>query len=229
MQDRFHASFPLERPSPWFPHARRRAGAVRRFHFRPRQQAGRPSPPTKVPIDLLMAPQALPDLWIGDANAPITMIEYASMTCSHCARFQYRLLPRAQGQLHRQGQGALLPARIPARSAGGRGRHAGALRGRQARGRWSSSCSSSRRTGLSSTIRSTPCRTPSSRPAWARRLSKPASTTRACSTRSNAVREEAGQEVPRHGDADLLHQWRQARRRNSARPDRRGPRPLPQK
>ena len=49
---------------------------------------------------------------------------------------------------------------------------------------WSSCCSSSRRTGPSSTIRCRPCATPSSRPAWARRRSTPASTTRPCSTRS---------------------------------------------
>ncbi len=27
------------------------------------------------------------DLVIGDKNAPITIIEYASMSCSHCANF----------------------------------------------------------------------------------------------------------------------------------------------
>jgi protein-disulfide isomerase len=38
-------------------------------------------------VDQLMAPGALPDLWLGDAKAPITIIEYASMTCGHCATF----------------------------------------------------------------------------------------------------------------------------------------------
>ena len=38
-------------------------------------------------VDQLMAPGALPDLWIGDAKAPVTIIEYASMTCGHCATF----------------------------------------------------------------------------------------------------------------------------------------------
>ena len=41
--------------------------------------------PTKIPLDQLLAPQALPDLWLGDPKAPVTIIEYASMTCSHCA------------------------------------------------------------------------------------------------------------------------------------------------
>lgn len=39
------------------------------------------------PVDQLMAKQALPDVWIGRENAPVTIIEYASMTCSHCASF----------------------------------------------------------------------------------------------------------------------------------------------
>ena len=33
------------------------------------------------------------DRVMGDANAPITMIEYASMTCPHCARFSNTVLP----------------------------------------------------------------------------------------------------------------------------------------
>jgi protein-disulfide isomerase len=42
----------------------------------------------KVPLDLLMAEQPLPDLWMGDPKAPVTIIEYASMTCGHCAQFE---------------------------------------------------------------------------------------------------------------------------------------------
>ncbi len=35
----------------------------------------------------LMAEGALPDVWEGSKDAPVTIIEYASMTCSHCAHF----------------------------------------------------------------------------------------------------------------------------------------------
>lgn len=42
---------------------------------------------TKASTDQLMAKQALPDVWMGKENAPVTIIEYASMTCSHCASF----------------------------------------------------------------------------------------------------------------------------------------------
>lgn len=48
---------------------------------------------TTVPIDQLMAKEALPDIVVGKANAPVTVIEYASMTCSHCARFHAETYP----------------------------------------------------------------------------------------------------------------------------------------
>ena len=46
-----------------------------------------------VPIDELMAKEALPDISQGKADAPITVIEYASMTCSHCAEFHEKTYP----------------------------------------------------------------------------------------------------------------------------------------
>ena len=62
------------------------------------------------------------------------MIEYASMTCSHCAGSPPKPSRCSRSQLYRQGQGALRLARISARSARRRRRHAGPLLGRQARG-----------------------------------------------------------------------------------------------
>ncbi len=44
------------------------------------------------PADLLK-PDALPEMTMGDDKAPVTVIEYASMTCSHCARFQEATFP----------------------------------------------------------------------------------------------------------------------------------------
>ena len=41
----------------------------------------------------LMAPAPLPDIVEGKADAPITVIEYASMTCPHCARFHNDVYP----------------------------------------------------------------------------------------------------------------------------------------
>lgn len=39
------------------------------------------------------APSDSDDLVLGDADAPITMIEYSSLTCSHCASFHANTLP----------------------------------------------------------------------------------------------------------------------------------------
>jgi protein-disulfide isomerase len=46
----------------------------------------------------LMAPGALPDIWIGAADAPVTVIEYASMTCPHCAAFHQATYPALKSQ-----------------------------------------------------------------------------------------------------------------------------------
>lgn len=35
----------------------------------------------------LMAEPATKDLWIGKPDAPVTIVEYASLTCGHCAHF----------------------------------------------------------------------------------------------------------------------------------------------
>ena len=48
---------------------------------------------TKVPVDELMAPNALPDIVQGHADAPVTVVEYASMTCTHCAAFHAGTYP----------------------------------------------------------------------------------------------------------------------------------------
>ncbi len=44
-------------------------------------------------VDELMKPGTLPDLVQGKEDAPITIIEYASMTCPHCAAFHKSTYP----------------------------------------------------------------------------------------------------------------------------------------
>ncbi|MCB1383307.1 MAG: DsbA family protein [Notoacmeibacter sp.] len=41
----------------------------------------------------LMEAGALPDQWLGDEKAPVTIIEYASTTCGHCAHFHETTWP----------------------------------------------------------------------------------------------------------------------------------------
>jgi protein-disulfide isomerase len=41
----------------------------------------------------LMQPGPLPELSLGKADAPVTIIEYASMTCPHCAHFHKTVYP----------------------------------------------------------------------------------------------------------------------------------------
>ena len=43
-----------------------------------------------------MAAGPLGDRVLGKATAPVTVIEYASLTCPHCANFQKNLFPRVK-------------------------------------------------------------------------------------------------------------------------------------
>jgi len=63
--------------------------------------AGGPAPPidkaTYVPPQQeLMAPGPLGDRVLGKATAPVTVIEYVSLTCPHCSNFQKTLFPRVK-------------------------------------------------------------------------------------------------------------------------------------
>ena len=46
-----------------------------------------------VPVADLMKPDAQPDLALGSEKAPVTIVEYASMTCPHCAHFEETTFP----------------------------------------------------------------------------------------------------------------------------------------
>ena len=50
--------------------------------------AADPIPPAE-----LMKPDALPEMSMGNEKATVTVIEYASMTCPHCAHFQETTFP----------------------------------------------------------------------------------------------------------------------------------------
>jgi protein-disulfide isomerase len=42
---------------------------------------------------LVAKPGSLPEMALGPAKAPVTVVEYASMTCPHCAAFEQNVLP----------------------------------------------------------------------------------------------------------------------------------------
>lgn len=50
--------------------------------------------PAMASAEILSTEEALADRVIGDPAAPITIIEYASLTCPHCATFHAETLPR---------------------------------------------------------------------------------------------------------------------------------------
>jgi protein-disulfide isomerase len=59
------------------------------------QEAAKPTAPGagKYSLELLTEAQPLADVWLGSPTAPVTIIEYASMTCPHCARFEDEVFP----------------------------------------------------------------------------------------------------------------------------------------
>ena len=55
--------------------------------------AARAATDAPVSNDVLMGQWPLPDMWMGSKDAPVTIIEYASMTCTHCAAFHAETYP----------------------------------------------------------------------------------------------------------------------------------------
>jgi len=51
-----------------------------------------------VALDELMAGEALPDVALGVHEAPVTIVEYASMTCGHCAGFYATTFPELKSK-----------------------------------------------------------------------------------------------------------------------------------
>lgn len=49
-------------------------------------------------------PETLPDIALGAEDAPLTMIEYASFTCGHCANFHNNVFPELKAEFIDTGQ-----------------------------------------------------------------------------------------------------------------------------
>ncbi|MRX50906.1 thioredoxin domain-containing protein [Paracoccus sp. S-4012] len=53
---------------------------------------------TEAPAAEAAAPELAPDLALGAEDAPVTMIEYASFTCSHCGAFATDVFPTLKSE-----------------------------------------------------------------------------------------------------------------------------------
>ncbi|MBI1622010.1 DsbA family protein [Aquamicrobium zhengzhouense] len=72
-----------------------------------------PSPSGKVDMTKVLAEGSLPDKVIGNDDAPITIVEYASMTCGHCANFHRNTLPEIKKNYIDSGKARLILREFP--------------------------------------------------------------------------------------------------------------------
>ncbi|GGE14172.1 hypothetical protein GCM10011390_36700 [Aureimonas endophytica] len=79
----------------------------------PGAAAKAPAAKGNVDVAKLMEPGPLPDIVMGEANAPITIVEYASMTCGHCADFAVNTLPQIKKDYIDTGKAKLILREFP--------------------------------------------------------------------------------------------------------------------
>ena len=72
-------------------------------------------PPAAGTVDMakVLADGALPDKVLGNADAPVTIVEYASMTCGHCANFHKNTLPEIKKNYIDTGKAKLVMREFP--------------------------------------------------------------------------------------------------------------------
>ncbi|MCO5072696.1 MAG: DsbA family protein [Rhizobiaceae bacterium] len=66
-----------------------------------------------VDVAKLMEPGPLPEEALGKADAPVTIVEYASMTCPHCAHFHETTLPELKTKYIDTGKVRLIMREFP--------------------------------------------------------------------------------------------------------------------
>jgi len=76
-------------------------------------KAGAGGPKKDPDVAELMAPGPLEDIILGKPDAPITIVEYASMTCPHCAQFHTAVLPQLKTKYFDNGQAKLILREFP--------------------------------------------------------------------------------------------------------------------
>ncbi|GAB5506754.1 MAG: DsbA family protein [Rhizobiaceae bacterium] len=73
------------------------------------------APPAQGSVDMadLLEEGALSEKAIGEADAPVTIVEYASMTCPHCASFHEATLPAIKERYIDTGKARLIFREFP--------------------------------------------------------------------------------------------------------------------
>lgn len=71
------------------------------------------APPLNVDVADLMAPGKLPEIIMGDDKAPVTIVEYHSMTCPHCSHFAKTVLPTLEDKYIKTGKVRLVLRAFP--------------------------------------------------------------------------------------------------------------------
>ena len=72
-----------------------------------------PEPAGTVDMAKLLEEGSLPEKVLGNADAPVTIVEYASMTCPHCATFHERTLPQIKEKYIDTGKARLIMREFP--------------------------------------------------------------------------------------------------------------------
>lgn len=72
-----------------------------------------PPPSGKVDMAKLLAEGSLPEKIMGNPDAPVTIVEYASMTCGHCATFNNDTLPTIKEKYIDTGKAQLVFREFP--------------------------------------------------------------------------------------------------------------------
>ncbi|HEX5957847.1 MAG TPA: DsbA family protein [Hyphomicrobiaceae bacterium] len=64
----------------------------------------------------LLKPGPLPEMMMGKADAPVTIVEYADLSCPHCAHFHHDVLPKVKAKYIDTGKARLLFREFPLNS-----------------------------------------------------------------------------------------------------------------